>query len=52
MFLGERDAEEHRGPDHAGGFGLASHGLDGVAGNDADPNSRANGGETVADEGQ
>src|SRR5574341_341190 len=45
--LYERDAEEHRGPDHAGGLGLASHGLDGLADEEADADAGADGGEPV-----
>ena len=49
--LGEGDAEEHRGADHAGGLGLAGHGGDGVTDDDADADARADGGEAVDEAG-
>ena len=49
--LGEGDAEEHGGAHHAGGLGLAGHGLDGLADEVADADARADGGEAVGDAG-
>src|SRR3546814_10049309 len=45
--LHEGDAEEHRGPDHAGGLGLAGHGLDGLADQVADADAGAQGPDAV-----
>src|SRR5690349_16173151 len=45
--LGEGDAQEHRGADHARGLGLAGHGGDRVAHDDADADTGSDGGETV-----
>src|SRR5919198_949215 len=45
--LDEPDADEHGPPDHAGGLGLSSHGLHGLAHQDADADSRADGGQAV-----
>ena len=47
--LGERDAEEHRGPHLAGHLGLAGHRLDGLADEETDADAGADGGEAVAD---
>src|SRR5436190_20427908 len=47
--LGEGDAEEHRGARHTGGLGLAGHGGDGVADDDADADARPDGGAAVDD---
>src|SRR4051794_18495297 len=47
--LGESDTEEHRGAHHAGGLGLAGHGLDGLADQVPDADARADGGETVGE---
>ena len=41
--FGEGDAEEHRGADHAGGLGLAGHGLDRLADERADADAGADG---------
>ena len=49
--LGEGDAEEHGGADHAGGLGLAGHGLDRLADEVADADARADGGEAVGETG-
>ena len=49
--LGERDTEEHRGAHHARRLGLASHGGDGVADDEADADARADGGAAVDDAG-
>ena len=49
--LGEGDTEEHGRAGHAGRFGLAGHGGDGVADDDADADAGANGGRPVADTG-
>src|SRR4029077_15009078 len=53
--FGEGDAEEHRGADHAGRFGLTGHGLDGLTDEEADADAGADGrqavGETGADGG-
>src|SRR5688572_28106257 len=46
--LGEGDAQEHGGAHHAGSFGLASHGLHRLAGEDPDTETWAERGETVA----
>src|SRR5205085_11402477 len=46
---GEGDAEEHRRAGHARGFGLAGHGRDGVADDDADADTRPDGGPAVDD---
>ncbi len=45
--FGEGDAEEHGRTDHAGCFGLAGHGLDGLADEVADADAGADGGEAV-----
>src|SRR3712207_93996 len=45
--LGERDAQEHRGADHARRLGLARHGLDGLADEEADADAGADRGEAV-----
>src|SRR3954452_18285346 len=45
--LGEGDAEEHGGAHHAGGLGLAGHGLDRLTDEVADADARADGGEAV-----
>ena len=47
--LGERDAEEHRGAHHAGRLGLAGHGRDGVADDEADADAGADGRAAVDD---
>ena len=47
--LGERDAQEHRGAHHAGRLGLASHGRDGVADDEADADAGADGRAAVDD---
>ena len=47
--FGERDAQEHRGADHAGGLGLAGHGSDGVTHHDADADARPDGGAAIDD---
>ena len=45
--LRECDTQEHRGADHARSLWLTCHGLDGVAGEDADADAGADGGEAV-----
>src|SRR5438445_2407954 len=50
--FGEGDAEEHRGPDHAGGLGLAGHRLDRLADEVADADAGADGGQAVAETGR
>src|SRR5688572_10598620 len=47
--LGERDAQEHRGADHAGGLGLTGHGSDGVTHHDADADTRTDRSTAVDD---
>src|SRR4051812_16606553 len=47
--LGERDPEEHRGSDGAGRLGLARHGGDRVADDQADADAGADGGAAVDD---
>src|SRR5687768_11782159 len=47
--LGEGDAQEHGGAHHAGGLGLAGHGADGVADDEADADAGADGSAAVDD---
>src|SRR5690625_204941 len=47
--LGERDTQEHGGPDLAGHLGLARHALDRLADQDADAHARADRRQAVAD---
>src|SRR4051794_33321184 len=47
--LGEGDAEEHRRTGHASRLGLAGHGGDGVADDDADADARPDGGAAIDD---
>jgi hypothetical protein len=47
--LDDGDADEHRGPDHAGRLGLAGHRLDGLADQDAQPDARAESRQAVAE---
>src|SRR6266511_4540163 len=37
----EPDPDEHRAPDHTGGFGLAGHGLHRLAHEDPDPDTKS-----------
>src|SRR5690606_37715537 len=47
--LDEGDTQEHGGAELAGDLGLAGHALDGLADQDAETDTRAGGGEAVAD---
>src|ERR687894_2006361 len=50
--LDERDAEEHRGADHAGRLRLAGHGLDRLTDQVADAHAGADGAEAVGQGGE